>query len=69
MLMQNIERVISKEEYERLNALSYSDFCKEIDPTIPMEWNMGYGYYGSWLRKDEVNDIYYLVHKIGSSCD
>ena len=66
--MDTIRNEISKEEFEKLQAMSYAEQKAEIFPNgIPESWVMGYGYYGHSVF--EQNGKYYVQYKIGSSCD
>ncbi len=67
--MQEIKKEISKEEYERYTEMSYKQFQDETKETIPIEWFCGYGWYGGRLYKDTEDNKYYIIHKIGNSCD
>ena len=66
--MERIRKEISKEKFEKLQAMSYDEQKAEIFPNgIPSEWEYGYGYYGhSVFEKD---GKYYVQYKLGSSCD
>lgn len=66
--MQEIRREINEETYNKYARMSYKDRCNELIPTIPDEWMLGYGYYGHYLNTDG-NGKYYIVHRIGNSCD
>lgn len=65
--MQDVKLKITEEDYERYNAMDEIDFYKEIEAGIPIAWACGYGWYGCRLRK--VENEYYIIHKLGSSCD
>lgn len=68
--MQEIRKEISEEAYNKYAKMSYKDRYNELIPTIPDEWVLGYGYYGHghYLTEDG-NGKYYIVYRIGSSCD
>ena len=66
--MQKVREEITKEQFEKLQAMSYAEQHDELFPNgVPESWAMGYGYYGHLLI--EKDGKYYAVYKIGSSCD
>lgn len=66
--MEKLKTEISKEEYERLQNMSYADQHAALFPDgLPEAWEFGYGYYGHSVY--ESGGKYYRVFKIGSSCD
>ena len=66
--MQEIRKEINEETYNKYVGMRYKDRCEELISTIPDEWVLGYGYYGHYLTEDG-NGKYYIVHRIGNSCD
>lgn len=65
--MREVKQQISRELYNQYRAMSTSDFLKEIDKAIPIEWECGYGHY--WADLLEQNGKYFIIHTIGSHCD
>lgn len=65
--MKEIKQEISKEAFDNYRLMRYSERSKLIKKKIPMEWVLGYGYYGH--RLSIYGDKYYLVHTVGDSCD
>lgn len=66
--MQEIERKISNEFYERLIRLEKSEQEEKLFPEgIPIQWACGYGYYGHRLAVR--GDQCYAIFTIGDSCD
>ena len=66
--MDNLTKEITREEFEKLRAMSYSEQEKYLLPNgIPEAWAYGYGYYGHEVYQR--NGKYYRRFKIGSSCD
>ena len=66
--MQTIRDEISKEKFEKLQAMSYAEQEDELFPNgIPAAWEYGYGYYGHAVL--EAGGKYYVQYKIGSSCE
>lgn len=66
--MQRLTYEITKEQYNKLQTMSYEEQRAELFPDgIPDSWRYGYGYYGHILS--EVGGRYYVTHKIGESCD
>lgn len=65
--MRVVKQNISKERYNELLKLDRGKLNQEIEKNIPIEWELGYGWYGCYLTKDDEN--YYLCHNLGSSCD
>lgn len=66
--MTHIKRELTKEKYDQLTSMPYKDREKALFPDgIPDAWAMGYGYYGhEFAQKD---GKYYVVFRIGDSCD
>ena len=60
-------REISKEEYDRLSAMSYAEVDSEINDNLPSAVKYGYGYYGHALLEE--NGMYFLGTTTGNSCD
>ena len=58
---------ISKEEYDRLAALSKKDFYEEVEESLDTAILCGYGFYGSDITVRDGK--YYLIKRIGTSCD
>ena len=58
---------ISKEEYDRLSAMSYAEVDSEINENLPSAVKYGYGYYGHALLEE--NGMYFLGTTTGNSCD
>ena len=58
---------ISKEEYQRLIALSKNELEKEITADLGQEIFCGYGYYGCGIA--ERDNKYYAFFNKGTSCD
>ena len=65
--MREIRQEISEELYSEYRAMRYSERSKLIKGKIPIEWVLGYGYYGH--RLSAYGDKFYVVHTIGDSCD
>lgn len=65
--MKYLENEISKEEYERMSAMTYGELTEEIEKNLPDYIKWGYCYYGH--RLEEKDGKYYLIYKIGSTCD
>lgn len=66
--MNVLKSEITKEEYERLQSMSYAEQHDALFPDgLPEAWEFGYGYYGH--RIYESGGKYYKAFKIGSSCD
>ena len=66
--MQTIRDEISKEKFEKLQAMSYAEQEAELFPNgIPEAWEYGYGYYGHSVF--ERGGKYFVQFKVGSSCD
>lgn len=65
--MRESRRTITKEEYDRLSALTYAEADKEITSKLSDTILIGYGYYGHRLCHDKQD--YYLLLTIGNSCD
>ncbi len=66
--MQTITEEITKEKFEKLQAMSYDEQHAELFPNgVPDSWAYGYGYYGHSLI--ERDGKYYAAFKIGSSCE
>lgn len=66
--MDKIRKEISKEKFEKLQAMSYAEQKAELFPDgIPADWEYGYGYYGHSVF--EKGGKYYIQYKLGSSCD
>lgn len=66
-MQRNISE-ISEEEYKDLAKLSYTEQHKKLFPNgIPDVWLYGYGYFGHEIYED--SGKYYVVHKIGDSCE
>ena len=66
--MREVEREITKEEYDRIKNLSYREQHDAIWPKgVPAQLSMGYGYYGHRLSVHDGKC--YAVYSIGSSCD
>lgn len=66
--MREIREELNEETYNKYARMTYRDRCNELIPTIPDEWIFGYGYYGHYLTKT-YNGKFYVVHRIGDSCD
>ncbi len=60
-------REISKEEYDRLSALPKKDFQDEVIASLDDSILCGYGFYGCDVSIRD--DKYYLIKRIGTSCD
>lgn len=60
-------REISKEEYDRLHALSHADLNEIIGEELGDTIHFGYGYYGGGLFTKDGR--YYYYYKRGASCD
>ena len=65
--MRDVEQEISKEQYDKYQAMSRARFFAEIEQQISAEWRLGYGHY--WARLAKRDGIYFIVHTIGSHCD
>lgn len=65
--MKDIYKEITKEIYDRYLSMSVGDWKAEVRKTIPIEWECGYGYYGTDLVARDGK--YYIVHTLGSTCD
>lgn len=63
----NIRKSIDKNTYENYLSLDKKSFLEEVEATIPIEWKLGYGWYGA--RLEEKNGEYFIIHTIGSTCD
>ena len=58
---------ISKEEYDRLSAMTYWEVESEIEKNLSDSIRYGYGYYGHKLLEE--NGMYFLGTTTGNSCD
>ena len=65
--MREVKQEICKELYEDYKAMTYAERVKAIKSNIPIEWELGYGYYGH--RLTQYGDKCYIVHTIGNTCD
>ena len=65
--MTELKIEISKEEFDKLKAMSYGQRSPLVIDKLPERILMGYGYYGHILK--EVDGKYLIVCDIGSSCD
>lgn len=65
--MRQVREEITKERYEELEKMDGKERAKVISNEIPIEWAIGYGWYGCFLAKTE--DKYFIVHNLGSTCD
>ena len=66
--MRYVKEEITKERYNSLKNMTYNEQHKELFPNgVPDAWEYGYGYYGHSLREE--NSEYFVVFKIGSSCE
>ena len=64
---QLFTKKISKEEYDRLSAMSYGEVDKEIKSNLSDSIIYGYGYYGHDLLQE--NGMYFVGTTTGNSCD
>jgi len=60
-------REIPKEEYDRLCKLSRKEFTEEVEAGLDEAILCGYGFYGCDVTVRD--DKYYLIKRIGTSCD
>ena len=60
-------REVDKEEYERLQKMSYGERTEEIEEDLSASIKYGYGYYGHNLCKE--NGKFYMGITSGNSCD
>lgn len=66
--MQQIREEITKEQYEDYAAMNTRERMKAIKESITdVSWLFGYGYYGNFIETD--GSKYYIVHRIGETCD
>ena len=66
--MQRIKRMLTKEEFETLDQMTYAKQHEHLFPDgVPMLWECGYGYYGHKLVTD--GKEYWVEFLIGNSCD
>lgn len=66
--MRQVKEEITKEQYEDYAAMTVRDRVKFIEESITgQSWLYGYGYYGNFIETDGIK--YYIVHRIGETCD
>ena len=66
--MRQVKEEITKEQYEDYAAMTVRDRMKFIEESITEpRWVYGYGYYGNSIETD--GSKYYIVHRIGETCD
>lgn len=66
--MRQVKEEITKEQYEDYAAMTVRDRMKFIEESVKDPyWMYGYGYYGNFIETD--GSKYYIVHRIGETCD
>lgn len=66
--MRQVKEEITKEQYEDYAAMTVIDRMKFIEESVTDPcWMYGHGYYGNFIKTD--GSKYYIVHKIGETCD
>lgn len=66
--MRQVKEEITKEQYEDYAAMTVRDRMKFIEESVTDPcWLYGYGYYGNFIETD--GSKYYIVHRIGETCD
>lgn len=67
MAFRRVKEQINREEYERYSNMAVGDFHREVEAGISDSWRWGYGWYGCYLMEEDGK--YYIIHKIGDTCD
>lgn len=66
--MRQVKEEITKEQYEDYAAMTVRDRMKFIEESVTDPcWLYGHGYYGNFIEAD--GSKYYIVHRIGETCD
>lgn len=66
--MRQVKEEITKEQYEDYAAMTVRDRMKFIEESITDPcWMYGCGYYGNFIETD--GSKYYIIHRIGETCD
>ena len=60
---------ITRHEYEKMMLMDYNERNEIVESKLPQAIICGYGYYGHRLEADLDNGIYYIVCRVGDSCD
>lgn len=66
--MRQVKEEITKEQYEDYAAMTVRDRMKFIEESVTdPSWLYGYDYYGNFIETD--GSKYYIIHRIGETCD
>lgn len=66
-IFNNEYEEITKECYDNLSTLTHPELSKLVEANLDVCIKYGYGYYG--CRIGEIDGKYYIVTKVGNSCD